>query len=290
MPMVRRIAVVVLTLALTPALVHAQDTVLTVTATSADVYKAPSNVTPVVGHASHGAVLSVSRNLGSWVKVAWPGAPDGAGYVHVTMGTLGPARGAAPAASVPPRAASPAPAATAMTPVRTPAPSRAISRPAVNKTPENHLLGLGGLVGPMGTIGASVRAWRDDRLGFQLALARDAMSTDLAGNRVTSMQIEPGVIYGLLDHVTDYVWLRPYVGAALSLRRETLRFPTATGVEPVSDSGVGLRLFGGTEFTFASVPQLGLSVDLGYRRVPTPFPGFEADRLSAAIAGHWYIK
>jgi hypothetical protein len=38
------------------------------------------------------------------------------------------------------------------------------------------------------------------------------------------------------------------------------------------------------------VPQLGLSVDLGYRRVPTPFVGFEADRLSAAIAGHWYIK
>jgi hypothetical protein len=58
----------------------------------------------------------------------------------------------------------------------------------------------------------------------------------------------------------------------------------------VSDSGIGLRLFGGTEFTFASVPQLGLSVDLGYRRVPTPFVGFEADRLSAAIAGHWYIK
>jgi len=90
--------------------------------------------------------------------------------------------------------------------------------------------------------------------------------------------------------VTDYVWLRPYVGAALSFRRETLRFPTATGAEPVSDSGLGLRLFAGTEFTFASVPQLGLSVDLGYRRVPTPFVGFEADRLSAAIAGHWYIK
>jgi hypothetical protein len=290
MQMIRRIAAVVLTLALTPALVHAQDTVLTVTAPSADVYKAPSNVTPVVGHASHGAVLPVSRNLGSWVKVAWPGAPDGVGYVHLSMGTLSPASGAAPAANPSPRAASASAAGAPIPPVRTAAPARAVARPVVNRTPEVHLLGIGALIGPMSTIGASARAWRDDRLGFQLALTRDAMSSDLAGNRVTSMQIEPGVVYGLLDHVTDYVWLRPYVGAAVSLRRETLRFPTATGIEPVSDSGIGLRLFGGTEFTFASVPQLGLSVDLGYRRVPTPFVGFEADHLSAAIAGHWYIK
>jgi len=288
--MIRRIAAVVLTLALTPALVHAQDTVLTVTAPSADVYKAPSNVTPVVGHASHGAVLPVSRNLGSWVKVAWPGAPDGVGYVHLSMGTLSPASGAAPAANPSPRAASASAAGAPIPPVRTAAPARAVARPVVNRTPEVHLLGIGALIGPMSTIGASARAWRDDRLGCQLALTRDAMSSDLAGNRVTSMQIEPGVVYGLLDHVTDYVWLRPYVGAAVSLRRETLRFPTATGIEPVSDSGIGLRLFGGTEFTFASVPQLGLSVDLGYRRVPTPFVGFEADHLSAAIAGHWYIK
>jgi len=288
--MIRRIAAVVLTLALTPALVHAQDTVLTVTAPSADVYKAPSNVTPVVGHASHGAVLPVSRNLGSWVKVAWPGAPDGVGYVHLSMGTLSPASGAAPAANPSPRAASASAAGAPIPPVRTAAPARAVARPVVNRTPEAHLLGIGALIGPMSTIGASARAWRDDRLGCQLALTRDAMSSDLAGNRVTSMQIEPGVVYGLLDHVTDYVWLRPYVGAAVSLRRETLRFPTATGIEPVSDSGIGLRLFGGTEFTFASVPQLGLSVDLGYRRVPTPFVGFEADHLSAAIAGHWYIK
>ena len=288
--MIRRIAAVVLTLALTPALVHAQDTVLTVTAPSADVYKAPSNVTPIVGHASRGAVLPVSRNLGSWVRVAWPGAPDGVGYVHVTMGTLGPASGAAPAAGPSPRVAAASSAVAPIPPVRTPPPARAVARPALTKTPEPHLLGIGGLVGPMSTIGASARAWRDDRLGFQVAVTRDAMSSDLAGNRVTATQIEPGVVYGLLDRVTDYVWLRLYVGAALSLRRETLRFPTATGLEPVSDSGMGLRLFGGTEFTFASVPQLGLSVDLGYRHVPTPFVGFEADHLSAAIAGHWYIK
>src|SRR4051812_22640199 len=168
MQMICRIAAVVLTLALTPALARAQDTVLTVTAPSADVYKAPSNVTPVVGHASRGAVLPVSRNLGSWVKVAWPGAPDGVGYVHVTMGQLGPASAAAPASNMSPRvaSASASSAGAPIPPVRTPAPTRAVARPAVNKTPENHLLGIGGLVGPMSTVGASARAWRDDRLGF----------------------------------------------------------------------------------------------------------------------------
>ena len=36
--------------------------------------------------------------------------------------------------------------------------------------------------------------------------------------------------------------------------------------------------------------QFALSVEFGYRRVPAPFPGFEPNQVSAAIAGHWYIK
>ena len=62
--MIRRIAAVVLALILNPVFVHAQDNVFTVTVSSADVYKGPSNVTPVIGHASRGTALSVSRNLG----------------------------------------------------------------------------------------------------------------------------------------------------------------------------------------------------------------------------------
>ena len=88
--MVRRIAAVVLALTLNPTPSRAQDAVLTVTVLSADVHKGPSTVTPVIGHVSRGTVLPVSRNLGSWVKVAWPDAPEGVGYVHVTMGRVGP--------------------------------------------------------------------------------------------------------------------------------------------------------------------------------------------------------
>ena len=59
---------------------------------------------------------------------------------------------------------------------------------------------------------------------------------------------------------------------------------------PAVENGVGFRVFGGSELTFASIPQFGLSADLGYRRFPTPFPGFETDPLSVSIAGHWYIR
>lgn len=55
-------------------------------------------------------------------------------------------------------------------------------------------------------------------------------------------------------------------------------------------SGIGYRFFGGTELMFASFPRLGLSADVGYRKLPVPFAGFEADPLSLTIAGHWYMK
>jgi SH3 domain-containing protein len=83
--MIRRAAAVVLVLAFNPALLCAQDTVLTVTVPSADVYKGPTTVAPVIGRAARGTVLPVARNLGSWAKVAWPDAPDGVGYVHLTI-------------------------------------------------------------------------------------------------------------------------------------------------------------------------------------------------------------
>ena len=90
-----------------PALLYAQDVVLMVTVPSADVYKAPTNVTPVIGHVSQGTVLPIERNLGSWVKIPWPGGQDGFGYVHVSNGPIGPlkaeARAAASASPLPPR-------------------------------------------------------------------------------------------------------------------------------------------------------------------------------------------
>lgn len=289
--MTRRAAAVILALTLNPALVRAQDTVITVNVPSADVYKGPSTVTPIIGHVSRGTVLPVSRNLGSWVKVAWPAAPDGVGYVHVTVGRIGPANGAAPVPNMPPRAPSAAAPATTMPPTtRTSVGERVAPRGQLNVTPVSHIFGVGGLVGSMSSFGATVRAWHNNRLGIQVGFTRDAMTSDVAGGRVTSMQVDPGVVYALSDHVSDYVWIRPYVGSVVSFRHQTLSVAAPAAPVPASDNGVGFRVFGGSELTFASMPRFGLSADVGYRRYPTPFAGFEASPLSAAIAGHWYIK
>ena len=287
--MIRRAAAFVLALTLSPVLVSAQDTALTINVQSAEVYKGPSNVTPVIGHVSRGTVLPISRNLGSWVKIAWPDAADGVGYVRVTMGRIGQYNGAPAAANGSPRTSSASPTATkAPPPARTAVPQHAAPRVPLNVTPASHLVGIGGMVGTMSTFGATTRAWRNNRIGIQFAVTRDAMTSADATGRVTSMQFEPGVLYAPFDHVSDYVWIRPYVGTGVSLRHQTLSVPDAP--ESTSDNGVGFRIFGGSELTFASVPQFGLSVDLGYRRFAAPFPGFEADPVSLSIAGHWYFK
>ena len=292
--MVRRIAAVVLALTLNPTLARAQDAALTVTVLSADVHKGPSTVTPVIGHVSRGTVLPVSRNLGSWVKVAWPDTPEGVAYVHVTMGRVGPSTGDAPAANMSPRTSS-APASATSAPASTMTTNPPVSRMAVSgeigDTPITHFFGVGGLVGPMRSFGATARAWRTDHLGIQLAVARDAMTSDISAGRVTSIRFEPGVVYALFDRVTDYVWFRPYVGSALSVRHQTWKLSGPAALEPASDNSMGFRVFGGSELTFAGLQRFGLSAELGYRRFPTtPFPDFEADRLSVSIAGHWYIK
>jgi hypothetical protein len=295
--MIRRTAAVVIALTIFPAVLHAQDTVLTVTVQSADVHKGPSTGSPVIGHAPKGDALPVVRNLGSWLEVAWVAAPEGIGYVHNTTGRVNIPSAKAPAPTTSSRASSSPASASASAPVplstaqRTPsAGDRLPPSGQPGGTPISHIVGVGGMVGTMSSFGATTRWWRNKHVGVQVGLTRDSMSSDTAAGRVTSMQIEPGVVYALFDRVPGYVWIRPYVGSALSFRHETWKDTAPVPMEPLSDNGVGYRLFGGTELTFASVTQLGLSAEVGYRRVPTPFAGFEADRMSVAIIGHWYIK
>ena len=290
--MIRRAAAVVIALTLNPALVSAQDAVFTVTAPSADVYKGPTTVTPVIGRAARGTVLPVTRNLGSWAKVAWPDAPDGVGYVHLTMGRLTPSKGERPAANAPTRTSTVAgPAMTTTTapaPPRAPRDQMAVSDEATG-APISHIFGLGARVGSMRNFGGTARVWRNDRIGVQVSFTRDSMTSSVAAGRVTSMQLEPAAVYALFDHVSDYVWVRPYVGSGLSFHRQSLTVPSPDLALP-ADNGFGFRVFAGSELTFATVQRFGLSVEFGYRRVPTPFAGFAPDKLSVSLAGHWYIK
>jgi uncharacterized protein YraI len=286
--MIRRIAAVALALILNPAFLHAQETVFTVTVPTASVYKGPSNVTPVIGRVTSGTELNVSRNLGGWVKVAWPGGEDGIGYVRASMGRLGGAEESASATNVSPR---PSPAATTSAPAaRTSAGQQIPSRGQPRVREISHIFGIGAVLAPMNGIGATARAWHKNHLAMQVGFVRDAVTSDIADGRVTTIGFEPAVSYAPFDRVGDYVWIRPYVGSGVSFVRQSFSLSSPLAAPPISESGVGFRAFGGGELTFAGMPQFGLSADVGYRHLPAPFAGFKADPLTLSLAGHWYIK
>lgn len=116
------------------------------------------------------------------------------------------------------------------------------------------------------------------------------MTSAIDAGRATSTVFEPGLIYAPFDHVSDYLWFRPYVGSVASFRRQTLSGAAVPAADARSASGLGYRAFGGSELVFASLPRFGVSIEVGYRRFPALFDGFVADRLSGSIAGHWYIQ
>jgi hypothetical protein len=124
---------------------------------------------------------------------------------------------------------------------------------------------------------------------MQLDMSRYALTSLAVPARLTSMQIEPSVLYSLPDRVTDYLWLRPYVGSGATLRRQSLRSVTPGG-DAVSANEFGWQAFGGGEVTFAGAPQFALSADVGYRWLRTPLAGFDLGGVGVSLLGHWYVK
>jgi hypothetical protein len=290
--MIRLAGAVGVALCLSQATLHAQAPVFIVQAVSADVYKAPSTGSAVIGHVPRGTALPVTRELGSWVKVSWPRAEDGVGYVHVSMGSLGQSETNRPVAS----ARSPQPtseaASSTSAAVRGPAatPQGVPTRVVYLQAP-GHLVGLGGrVVGSNVGFGASARAWSHNRFGAQFDLTRVAIAGLAPTERVTSMQFEPGVLYTLADHVADYIWVRPYAGSGLTISRRSLSSTTPGAAPVASQSQVGVQAFGGTELTFASLPRFAVSVDVAYRWGTTEFAGIDLGRVGLSVAGRWYVK
>src|SRR5207249_337068 len=155
----------------------AQTTVFTVAEESANVHKMPSTGSAVIGQAARGTVVEVTRELGSWVKISWPGAPDGAAYMHTSWGTISQRPSTdqtRTVAAVSPRseldiASSPNANVRTERTSATASSARASSLGTVYVVPPTHALGLGGRIGgsTLG-MGGTIRAWHRDRLGLQL--------------------------------------------------------------------------------------------------------------------------
>ena len=293
--MIRHAAAVAVALCLSPSWLHAQPAQtlqLTVNAASANVHKSPSTGSPVLGKARRGAALEVLRELGDWVKIVWPETEDGFGYVHLNMGSL--TRGTTPR----PRnvgAPAPRPASQYGTPaatdphIETVVAGQRTHLGTIYIPPPTHLVGLGGrMSGSTLGFGVTGRAWSRNRLGVQVDVSRIAQTSIVVPGRVTSLQFAPSFLYSIGDRVTDYVWLRPYVGAGARIHRHTLS--SVTPEASVSQNKFGFQAFGGAELTLASVSRFALSIDAGYDWSKTPFDGFDVGGLGFAVSGHWYFK
>lgn len=295
--MIRHAAAVVVVLLLSPSGVSAQGTELTVNVASASVHKSPTNVSPVLGVVGRGARLEVTREVGDWVKVAYPAAADGVGYMRKSMGSL--ATAATSKAAI---ASGTSTARTTAQPTQ-PAP-RTVSTsgeqaqtgnrlPVRNAGPQrsttSHMFGLGArLGGPAFGIGASGRVWALGRLGLQVELARYNVSNPIDLGTMSSTEFGPSALYAFNDRVADYTWLRPYVGAGLNFYHSSITSPMV-GTD-VSDSRWGSQLFGGAELSFASVPQFAISTELSYRWFEEPVAGLNLGGMGLSVAGHWYVK
>jgi hypothetical protein len=292
--MIRHAAAVIVALCLSSSWAAAQGTALTINTASASVHKSPSTASPVIGRAARGATLEVTREVGDWVKVAWPSAPDGVGYVRTNMGSLAnatvPASRTAATTPAPRTAIEPSPRPT--TAARTDV-TQTVGRPPA-RTPggyaaPSHVFGIGALIGGQSLgVGASARAWSRGPLGVQFEVSHYSMSNPIDLGEMTSTQFGPSALFSFRDHVSDYTWLRPYVGAGITFTRSSFTSP-AVGLA-MSDSTTGFQTFGGGELSFSSLPQFSVSAQLGYHWVETPFAGYELNGLGLSVAGHWYVK
>ena len=114
------------------------------------------------------------------------------------------------------------------------------------------------------------------------------MSNPIDLGTVSSTEFGPSVLYAFNDHVADYTWLRPYLGAGLNFYRSSTT-TSLVGVD-TSDSGFGAQMFGGGELSFASVPQFAISTEFSYRWFDAPFEGLDLGGVGFSVAAHWYLK
>ena len=301
--MIRHAAAVAIVLLLSPSWVTAQSTQLTVNVSSASVHKAPSTSSPVIGHAARGARLEVTRNVGDWVKVAWPAAADGVGYVRVSVGSVSngtvssgavasttpvPNTATAKSAPIPPTQRVVTTPVIAVEPTQAQTANRLPVRTTTSSSGTTHKFGVGALMGgPSLGLGVTARGWSHKRLGVQFDLAHYNVSSPIDLGSMSSTEFGPSVLFSFNDRVADYTWLRPYIGAGMNFYKSSLTSPL---LGDMSDSRVGSQMFGGGELSFASVPQFAVSTQVSYRWFNEPRVVYDLGGVGVSLAGHWYLK
>jgi hypothetical protein len=284
-----------LAVCLSPSWVSAQQTTqFTVSVQSAAVRLMPSTGSPVIGQAPRGMVLDVTRDIGAWVKVAWPEAKDGIGYVHSSMGALSRKTTLEERAAVAAQVSStPEPVAAAVaTDISKDPQAIPMSARTQYVAPPSHFVGIGGRLGrpTNDDYGVSARVWSRDRLGLQVDASRSSFLSDEAPGQMSSSVFTPSVIYSFRDRVSDDIWVRPYIGGGAAITRAKLKMGTPEDAAAPTETSLGYRGFGGGEITFPAVARFAISFDAGYLWSKDVFPGFNPKGVQFTLAGHWYVK
>jgi hypothetical protein len=142
--------------------------------------------------------------------------------------------------------------------------------------------------------GASMRYWIGDHIGvsFQAAFYRiptRISSLTREAEYITAVQALPSAMYmlGTAD-ATKLVTLRPYVGIGGHYIRANgiPRSPSPLGQRV---NGMGVEAYGGAELSFLDYPDLTISNELMYLRLPESF-GTAFSRWNYAVAVHFYLK
>jgi hypothetical protein len=290
--MLRHITAVAVLLVASQTPLYGQNMSYTVTAASADVHEGPTIASPVIGKALRGEAFEITRNLGSWVRVPWPGAQDGSGYLHVSWGTIsGQSR---PSALIPSDAVSSAP--TGLTQRRAAGNTNGNTtngdlQPAPTPKPvslPSHLVGVGGALGngPRG-FAATARAWSRDRFGVQIEIGQSTRTG--AATHLRSAQFVQSLIYSLPNLVSNTFWVRPYVGSGINVYHSTLS-SAIPGIADAVDSGFAYQVLGGAELTWANLPQVALSAGVRQQFAPHTPAAFDLGGFGVALSAHWYIR
>ena len=136
-------------------------------------------------------------------------------------------------------------------------------------------------------LGATARTWWD-RVGLQVEVSRSAITGIQPTDRFTFVRFAPTMLFSIANHVSDSLWIRPYVGGGASFYRAALQQTTVA--DSSAHTGRGIHALGGVEGTFAGLPRLTLSADATYRPWQTSVTEIESKKFGISLSAHWYIK
>ena len=161
-------------------------------------------------------------------------------------------------------------------------------------TDRPHQIGLGGSMG-MSTEGGggAFRYFFGDQLGFNANIGwyRPAIRTGSRSQGGTFIAA-PSVVYMLnKSHQLADIDLRPYVGGGLNYAHSSVPIQTSTSNISSRNSGLGMQVFGGVEFSFLSAKSIAISAEVAhYRMAATNFASGLTQGTNFYLLFHFYLK